>query len=305
MKELKISTSENHTKISIYHDLSEDDADTVGLVLASEGIGFEFTQISLSLIDISVEETDKERALNALALYLEENEPADQTDPFIDKFNRTTSGLFVSILLLLVHFKIDNPAYHQDIVDKYGASAELILKGEVYRCTTALFLHGDHMHLLGNMVGIAFFCTAVISIMGNGLGWLMIVCSGITGNAINALFYQGQHVSIGSSTAVFGSIGILAAYRCTRHLKEKGFHIHMKALLPMGAGFALLGFLGSSEHSDVTAHLFGYFAGSVFGFLYPLTVKHQLPEWFQSLCLFITVMILALAWYYPEIRTAH
>jgi membrane associated rhomboid family serine protease len=198
-----------------------------------------------------------------------------------------------------------SPSYHQDIVEKYGASAELILKGDMYRCSTALFLHGDYMHLLGNMAGIAFFCTAVISVMGIGLGWLMIVCSGITGNAINALFYQSHYISIGSSTAVFGSIGILAAYQCTRLLKEKGFHIHMKALLPMGAGITLLGLLGSSEHSDVTAHLFGYLSGSLFGFLYSLFVKHQLSESFQSLCLFITVLILAISWYYPGIRTAH
>lgn len=290
---------------TVFSDLSEDDADTVTLVLASEGINFEFTHVSLDLIDITVEDGDKERALLAVSLYLKENEAADLPKPFMEKFNRTTSGLFVSILLLLVHFKIDNQSYHQAIVEKFGASAELILKGEVYRCTTALFLHGDHMHLLGNMAGIAFFCTAVISVMGIGLGWLMILCSGTTGNAINALFYQGHHISIGSSTAVFGSIGILAAYRCTRLLKEKGFHINMKALLPMGAGFALLGLLGSSEHSDVTAHLFGYLSGSLFGFLYSLIAKHQLPEWFQSLCLFITVMILAMSWYYPGIRTGH
>lgn len=290
---------------TVFSDLSEDDADTVTLVLASEGINFEFTHVSLNLIDITVEDGDKERALLAVSLYLKENESADLPEPFMEKFNRTTSGLFVSILLLLVHFKIDNPSYHQAIVEKFGASAELILKGEVYRCTTALFLHGDHMHLLGNMAGIAFFCTAVISVMGIGLGWLMILCSGTTGNAINALFYQGHHISIGSSTAVFGSIGILAAYRCTRLLKEKGFHINMKALLPMGAGFALLGLLGSSEHSDVTAHLFGYLSGSLFGFLYSLIAKHQLPKWLQSLCLFITVMILAMSWYYPGIRTGH
>jgi membrane associated rhomboid family serine protease len=305
LKELKISTSENHIRVTVFYDLTAEDADTVSLVLASEGIGFQFIWISCDSIDIVIEEDDRERALHAVSLYMEENKPTERSELFIEKFNRTTSGLFVSILLLLVHFKISSPSYHQDIVDKFGASAELILKGDVFRCTTALFLHGDHMHLLGNMAGIAFFCTAVISIMGIGLGWLMILCSGITGNAINALFYQGQHISIGSSTAVFGSIGILAAYRCTRLLKEKGFHINMKALLPMGAGFALLGLLGSSEHSDVTAHLFGYLSGSLFGFLYSLIVKHQLPEWFQSLCLFITAMILVMSWYYPGIRTGH
>jgi len=305
LKELKISTSENHFRVTVFYDLSAEDADTVGLVLASEGIGFQFTRISSDLINIAIEEEDRERALHAVSLYMEENKPSERPELFMEKFNSTTSGLFVSILLLLVHFKIDNSSYHQDIVDKYGASAEFILKGEVYRCTTALFLHGDHMHLLGNMAGIAFFCTAVISIMGIGLGWLMIVCSGITGNAINALFYQNHHVSIGSSTAVFGSIGILAAYQCARLLKEKGFHIHMKAFLPMGAGLALLALLGSSEHSDVTAHLFGFVSGSLFGFLYSLTVKHELSEWFQSLCLFITVIILALSWYYPGIKTGH
>ena len=98
-----------------------------------------------------------------------------------------------------------------DIIKHYGSSASQIIDGEHYRTITALFLHGDVLHLIGNMAGIALFGTAVCSITGWGVGWLMILFTGSIGNLLNAYFYQAGHRSIGASTAVFGCIGFLSA----------------------------------------------------------------------------------------------
>jgi membrane associated rhomboid family serine protease len=281
----------------LFEDLTLSEAETVGLVLSSEGISFRFFTNLSGRFEILVWENDLERALQSVEQYYEENEPTEKKELFIEKFNKTTSGLFVSLVLFYVHSETGSGAYHRDMVNRLGSSAEKILDGEIFRCSTALFIHADYEHLLGNMAGIGIFCTAVVSITGIGTGWFMILCSGIIGNFLNALFYKSHHVSIGASTAVFGAIGILGAFRTTRLIKEKG--LQTKAFLPMGAGLSLLALLGSSEYTDITAHLFGYMTGSLFGIVHALSFHRQIPDPVQSVFLFITTMIIAASWYYP------
>ena len=280
----------------VFSDLSPKDADVFGLVLASEQIVFDFKAKPSGLVDLVTGQGDMEKAFAVITLYLEENKATVPLRPvFPERFHKTYSGLFVSVLLLVIHARVSSPAYRSETINRFAASAELILQGEIHRCATALFLHGDDMHLLGNMAGIAFFGTAVISLTGPGLGWLMIVLSGMAGNGINAWFFQSDHVSIGASTAVFGAVGILAAIRFIRLLWEKGVHIN--TFLPLGAGLALLGLLGSSTHTDISAHLFGYLSGLILGSLYAMTVRHPFPDWLQTVLLFITTLILAACFY--------
>ena len=176
----------------------------------------------------------------------------------------------------------------------YAASAGRILEGEWYRAATALLMHADVVHLAGNMVGIALLGSAVCSIMGWGVGWLMILSSGIAGNVVNAVVYKAGHSSIGASTAVFGALGILTAWQFLRRARQPGRRL--KALLPLGAGLALLGFMGSSVHTDILAHLFGFLSGIAIGGLYTATVKHMPDVKLQAGALVLTVAILLRAW---------
>ena len=62
-------------------------------------------------------------------------------------------------------------------------------------------------------------------------------------------------VSIGASTAVFGALGALAVLPQLRR----------RAWVPLGAGMALLAFLGTSGRSDLAGHLCGFAAGVALG----------------------------------------
>jgi len=155
-------------------------------------------------------------------------------------------------------------------------------------------LHADTLHLMGNIAGIAIFGTAVCTIMGWGVGWFMILATGIVGNLTNALLYTSGHISVGASTAVFGAIGILSAYQFFKKFKQSGQKI--KAFLPLSCGLALLGILGSGEHSDLMAHLFGFLAGILLGFLYSLFVKRPTTKAYQTCSLTVTLCILTTAW---------
>lgn len=275
--------------------LPKDDADLYRLVLASQSIPCH-CDTTPGGTDIRVHVHQFNEALNAIHLYIEENQASSQTTPtFTESFHKTYSGLFVAGMMFAIHAKLPPGPYRDTLVNDFGSSASHVLDGEVFRLITALFLHGDDMHLAGNMGGILLFGTSVASITGVGLGWFLILFSGILGNGLNALFFQSHHLSIGSSTAIFGAVGILAGLRFIRIFTEKGFH--MASFLPLGAGFAILGLLGSSAHSDITAHLFGYLSGLVLGGLYGICRKRPPGEWVQVIFLCITSSLVILAWY--------
>jgi hypothetical protein len=131
--------------------------------------------------------------------------------------------------------------------------AGLIRDGEWWRTLTALSLHADPLHLVGNLVfGLVFgFLTG--QLLGWGLAWSGMLLAGALGNALNALIHSPSHASIGASTAVFATLGILAAYswKQRRHLVNRW--------LPFGGGVALLAFLGmGGGRTDIFAHVTGF-----------------------------------------------
>jgi membrane associated rhomboid family serine protease len=144
------------------------------------------------------------------------------------------------------------------------------------------------------MAGIAIFGTCVCLITGQGVGWLMIVLSGILGNLINAFFYKTGHLSVGASTAVFGAIGILAGYNFL--LKFRSPDQRIKAWLPLGGGLALLGLLGSGKNSDIGAHFFGFVFGILLGVFYAYFIKYPLPKKYQVNCTALSLCIIVFSW---------
>jgi rhomboid protease GluP len=144
--------------------------------------------------------------------------------------------------------------------------------GEWWRAFTALTLHGDVLHLVANLASGLLFAAFVLPHLGTGLTWLAIVASGFFGNLLNAFFYRGApHISIGSSTAVFGALGLLVACEFVTRLSSAATRSRWQLVLPIGAGLALLAFLGADDeptrHTDYMAHLWGFVAGLIIGAL--------------------------------------
>ena len=131
-------------------------------------------------------------------------------------------------------------------------------------------------------------------VTGSGVGWLMILASGIFGNLMNALAYETGHMSVGASTAVFGAVGILCAFQAVNAARTgKGWK---RTALVFGSGLALLAFLGTSARSDVGAHLFGFLCGVLMGGAYRLWMGHALGVKGQVLCGIIAASTMLLSW---------
>lgn len=278
----------------LYTNLTRDQADTYGLVLTSSGFKYSIIHTTNGW-EIWVAESIQEKALKLIEEYVQENQQVVFSEgPKTPPYKKTFTGLWVPVLLLACHLASTMAHTPDTFIRSYGSSASDILNGEVYRTVTSLMLHSGYVHLAGNMAAIAIFGTAVCNLTGAGVGWLMILLTGIFGNLINASLFQYNHISIGASTAVFGAVGILAA--CQFYTKIKIPDRRKKAWLPLAGGLALLAFLGSDKHSDLTAHLFGFAAGIGLGLVYALYLKQPLKKKHQICCMAITIGTLILSW---------
>lgn len=277
-----------------FKNLSADQANTYGLVLSSSGISHRSRKGEHGW-DISVNDAEYEKALNVVEQYLKENPNFHRTDEHLSyKYHKTFTGLWISAILLVCHVAITTVNDSGVFIRAYGSSAFHILRGELYRSVTSLMIHANVLHLAGNVLGIAIFGTAVCTITGWGVGWLMILVSGVAGNLLNAVFYKTDHLSVGASTAVFGAIGILAAQQFFKKFRLPGQR--MRAWLPLGGGLALLSILGSGKHADLTAHLFGFMAGIILGALYGVLVKRPAAGAYQACFLLIALSVLVVSW---------
>ena len=174
----------------LFENLTRDRADTYGLVLSAYHLPHSIIR-SGNGWEIWVDDAVRDRALDLILKYIEENPDLSiADDQETQVYKKTFSGIWVCLLLLACHIVANRSDDVEKIVREYGASAFDIMNGEIYRTVTSLMLHSDYPHLAGNIAGIGIFGTAVCSITGAGVGWLMILLSGILGNLANAALFR-------------------------------------------------------------------------------------------------------------------
>lgn len=248
--------------------LTGERARVYGLVLTSAGIEHQISRHGPTW-SITVPPALRRPAIRAISLYLKENPSETHQDASIygSMGVRTYSAFYVAAVLALIHLLIPPGAEQQLFVERFGADAGQITAGHIYRCVTAMLLHADINHLLGNLAGIIIFGGVTASLCGWGVGWLMILAAGFGANLITALWYGDGHLSIGASTAVFAAVGIctILSLRIRRWKRADAAGSSWRQWMPLAGGLALLGLLGTSAHADLTAHLSGFISGMILG----------------------------------------
>lgn len=206
------------------------------------------------------------RAAEEIRLYLAENRPLFV--PRLEDARERGSAwptLLLMTLLLGFHAFVHRPGFGlapREWVELGSCNAAMVLAGQWWRTVTALTLHGDAAHALGNAVIGGTFLLLLCRRFGSGMGLLWAVSAGALGNLGNVLVQGPLHDSLGFSTAVFGAAAILAASRVVR-LQGRSLRA---ALGPVTAGLGLLAMLGTGgENTDLGAHFLGFGAGLVLG----------------------------------------
>ncbi|MGK2945050.1 MAG: rhomboid family intramembrane serine protease [Desulfuromonadales bacterium] len=219
------------------------------------------------------------RASRELRQYESENRgwppvPPQET-PLVD--NRATTiwvliaiGVFYNLTLHNISLAGHQPV---DWVGLGNAHAGKIMTGQWWRLITALTLHADWQHLLGNLVIGGVFISRLCRDLRSGPAWLLLLAAGACGNLINAWLQNPAHRAVGASTAIFGAVGLLAAISMVRY--RHNLRPRRRWTLPVAAALGLLAMLGAGgENTDLGAHLFGFLFGLPIGFGAELAVEH-------------------------------
>jgi rhomboid protease GluP len=151
---------------------------------------------------------------------------------------------------------------------------------EWWRPVTALTLHLDQEHLLGNLLFGVLAGAAAGRMLGPGVAWASILGASVLANWVEVLLSPATHRAVGASTAVFAALGLLAglAWRQRLSLRERRWY----RWAPLIAGICLLTFLGSGEGGasgslrvDVLGHALGFLFGTLTGWVY---ARLDLPQ---------------------------
>ena len=140
-----------------------------------------------------------------------------------------------------------------------------MLAGQWWRAVTALTLHADPAHLLGNAACGALFLSLLCRESGIGLGFALCLAAGVLGNVAKVLVQgPGLHF-LGASTAVFGALGALGGMR----LMDRRHKMPLGRTASAWGALMLLAMLGAGSEEggavDLAGHLFGFTSGILLG----------------------------------------
>jgi len=140
---------------------------------------------------------------------------------------------------------------------------------ELWRLITAMFLHGDILHIFSNMFGLLLF-GAFLETYFTKISYLLVYfISGLIGNIFSLILLPLDTISLGASGCIFGLIG--AAIIIIAIHKDK-------SLLILGMVYVLLFIISSfSPGINYFAHIFGLLGGLFFGYI--LRKKKQEKEY--------------------------
>lgn len=197
---------------------------------------------------------------------------------------------------LAVFFLVTGPWQDHSFWFRQGAidSRAILEDGEWWRLVTALTLHADQVHLLGNCIIGGFFVHMLSRTLGSGLAWLSLIVCGALGNLINIAVREQVHHSVGFSTSIFAAIGLFSGLQLLAGRKAR----LKELMIPIGAGAGLLAMLGSEgERTDLGAHFFGFLCGIAAGLvLYRFVRSEERREKLQYKLFLLTMFILIGSW---------
>ena len=263
-----------------------------GLVLAAAAIPYRLVREGDDWC-VVVGVRDVARAAEALDAFEHEERPLPPpAAPALPEWGPTPAGVVMGAALVVAYRLAGPRATYGPGFAAGSADAARILDGQWWRTVTALTLHADPSHLIGNLGAGVVLATGVCRIVGPGVGTWLVVLSGVLGNAITALLTGDGHDAVGASTAVLGAVGVLSGLAIVRTRRAAG--IRGRAWLPLGAGLALLAMLGSGKGTDLTSHLFGFVAGIALGAT--AAVLPLQPRWRQYVLATTAIATVAGSW---------
>jgi rhomboid protease GluP len=263
--------------VEVYRSLRMPDCDQQTLILSAVGI-HSWTVVRGGIFVVMVPEESAELAQHHLAAVAQEAAAPVQVPKQPKSHPYAWSGSIVyGVLMIAVAYAAGISQFGFDWLDAGALNGAIAATHEWWRIVTALTLHADVGHLLSNLAFGTVLGYLASRALGSGVAWVSILIGAMMGNALDTLWMPVEQRSIGASTAVFATLGILSAYAWV--LESATSLRWARRLGPLIAGVILLGFLGAGgERTDVVAHVTGFVSGCALGAVLGKTPEQRLES---------------------------
>lgn len=261
------------TYVEIFSSYLITDCDQRAFVLRAVGIEHVIARND-NRFALLVPEEYVERALEQLRLYDEESRPKPAAPILQLHPHAWVAAAAYAFVMIAVAYCAGANVGGFDWYDS-GALTRAAIEGEPWRIVTALMLHADVGHLLGNLAFGVPYAYFAAQLLGAGRAWASILIAASAANLLDASLMGTQQSSIGASTAVFAMLGLVGAFAWRRGQSRFQRWAHRAA--PLLAAVALLAFTGvGGERTDVIAHIAGFATGVGTGILQAKLVSRRL-----------------------------
>jgi membrane associated rhomboid family serine protease len=265
------------------------------LVLESRGIEHE-AQVSDGLWALTVPAGLRPRAYDEISRYSVERGVRRRIPEAIATHSGAGIGVIFYILVLIVTaYCAGNEIFGADWLSLGALDGGA--RSEWWRAVTALTLHLDQEHLLGNLFFGAVAGIAASRLIGPGVAWAGILAAAALANYTEMFLTPITHRAVGASTAVFAALGLLSgmAWRQRLSLRERLWY----RWAPLIAGICLLTLLGAgTAHVDVLGHALGFLFGLGAGWIYVRTgVSDRRGRRLQIALGTGAVLVVCVAWF--------
>lgn len=174
-------------------------------------------------------------------------------------------AVFWFLLLIVIH-RLDESG-RIDLKSSGLMSSDAVRAGEWWRLFTAVTLHGDWVHLAGNVSSGLMLLGLAMGCYGAGRALLASLLAGAGGNALWLFALAKDHLSVGASGMVMGALGLLAVHSLSlRHRGSEATQLIVRGILAGVLLFVMLG-LNPGPGIDVVAHLGGFLGGCLLGLI--------------------------------------
>lgn len=181
----------------------------------------------------------------------------------------------LTLLLVLINVGVFAYAFLNlpYFIENYGFSSDSFAKGRYLNAVTAMFMHVNILHLVGNMLVLYFVGSAIEKNIGKFIYLWVYFLSGVTANlGVILLPLIGSNVTaVGASAAISGLIG-LGAFKLSGKwiLSPIRFIPVPMPFMIAGALYAFINLVGVfviGENINIAygGHLIGGFVGALFG----------------------------------------
>ncbi len=269
-----------------------------GLVLDAKALGYERVEQDGAWILIVAPAVAGVAAEELRRYAAERGERRMPLEKFVPFAGSGMGALVYAGILILVAYCAGAGWFGVDWLSAGSVDAGSSLSRDWWRPVTALTLHLDQEHLLGNLLFGIGIGTLVGRMFGPGVGWLTILLAGSFGNAIDMLVSPTGHRAVGASTAVFAALGLLAGFGWAQSTGARDRRLYRWP--PLFGGVCLLLLLGAGagdRHVDVLGHLLGFAAGTAVGWAFALCgmERRRAPalQWFAAAA---ALLLVTAAW---------